>query len=135
MLCCAAPAQARLALGEPRGALADAEAARAAAPRDAATAALVEECEDAVYDARGGADSAAPLTPTQLSDAAPDEPPTAEQLDFARRCAWRRACVRLARALTPRGGCSRALPGMDDAETAFLETARAPRAARIACPQ
>jgi hypothetical protein len=87
-------AQARLALGELRGALHDAEAARAAAPKDAAAAALVEACEDALYDAR----DAAPTQPakgaaahTNTGSVGADEDteaePDAAALAFARQCA------------------------------------------------
>jgi hypothetical protein len=87
---CHVTAQARLALGELRGALADAEGARAAAPKDAAAAALVEACEDALYDARhaathtkagGGGDDAIDAA------AEAEEEPDAAALAFARQCA------------------------------------------------
>jgi len=74
--------QARLALGELRLALADAEAARAVAPRDAAAVELVEAVEDALYDAGDAHQAAAPV-PAQAAE----EAPTEDQLAFARRCA------------------------------------------------
>jgi hypothetical protein len=124
--------QARLALRRLPEALADAEAARAAAPRDGALTALVDACEDALYHAARTA-APAPATPDAapaLRDAA--GAPDAVQLAFARRCAPTPA--RTAALPSTEHACWFARPraGMDDADLSFLQTVRQPARVRPA---